>query len=386
MMRDSSYMPGPSDSEFADDNPAGGLDYRSGSSRLASSLCTDEPYRLFDALSWDMADCVPVRVALLDTRLRIRALNAEWRDQDLSQGGELGRDFVQACLCRASQPDRDIVREGLSGLQGRNFADFSATIGLRTDFISRNFSLRARKLPRTSDVIVVALLDVTDKRRLADERRRMMRLVLDAEEAERKRIARELHDETVQQLAAMQLGLAGLREFGRDADFDGRCRDMEDVLRSVQKELRTLSYILHPPEIDGGLVEALGSFVHGFARRTQLNARFVDETSGLRTDEEMDRALYRVAQEALINVCKHAEARQACVYLRERDGQLLLGVEDDGVGIAADLCTSRSDARLGVGLSAMRERIEALAGQLEVSRLEQGTRVLAILPSPRLYQ
>jgi signal transduction histidine kinase len=161
---------------------------------------------------------------------------------------------------------------------------------------------------------------------------------------------------------------------------------MEEVLQSVQKELRTLSYMLHPPEIDEGLVEALRNFVRGLARRVHVNANFVDETRGLLTDDETDRALYRVTQEALINVCKHAKAQHACVRLKDCDHQLVLEIEDDGVGIPAELCSGRNDARMGVGLSAMRERIEALSGQLEVSRLERGTRVVAILPYPRLYQ
>lgn len=340
-----------------------------------------------DALALDMADCVPVRVAILDTCLRIRALNAEWRPQDLPAGGGLGTDFVRACLTTANEPDRDAVIAGLSRLGGSTGLDtFSASIGLRLGSSTRHFTLRARKLLQAPDLMVVTLLDVTDQSRLATEQRRMMRAVLDAEEAERKRIARELHDETVQQLAVMQFGLAGLRKLGTGSDFDVQCRDMEDVLQSVQKELRTLSYMLHPPEIDGGLVEALASFVRGLARRTHVNAQFIDETRGLLTDDETDRALYRVTQEALINVSKHAQAQHAYVRLRECGEQLVLEVEDDGIGISSDLCSGRADARMGVGLSAMRERIEALAGRFTISRLERGTRVVAMLPFRRIYQ
>lgn len=339
------------------------------------------------ALARDMADCVPVRIAILDACLRIRALNAEWRLLDLPVGGGLGSDFAQACLTTANGPDRETVVAGLSRLADNTGLDiFSTRIGLRLSSIPRHFALRARKLLQAPDIIVVTLLDVTDQSRLAGERRRMMRAVLDAEETERKRIARELHDETVQQLTVMQFGLAGLRKLGTGADFDVRCRDMEEVLQSVQKELRTLSYMLHPPEIDGGLVQALRSFVRGLARRIHVNASFIDETSGLLTDDETDRALYRVTQEALINVCKHSQAQHARVRLKDCDRQLVLEVEDDGVGIPAELCLNRPDARMGVGLSAMRERIEALAGRFEVSRLEKGTRVVAILPYPRLYQ
>lgn len=340
-----------------------------------------------DALARDMADCVPVRIAILDTCLRIRALNAEWRPQDLPVEGGLGSDFVQACLATAHEPDRDAVVVGLSQLQGSTGPDrFTASIDLHLGSGTRHFALRARKLLQAPDLMVVTLLDVTDQSCVAAEQRRTMRAVLDAEEAERKRIARELHDETVQQLAVMQFGLAGLRKLGTGGDFDVRCRDMEDVLQSVQKELRTLSYMLHPPEIDGGLIEALRSFVRGLARRTHVNAMFIDETRGLLTDDETDRALYRVTQEALINVCKHAQAQNAYVRLRECSEQLVLEVEDDGIGISADLYSGRSDAGMGVGLSAMRERIEALAGRLNIFRLERGTRVVATLPFRRLYQ
>lgn len=338
-------------------------------------LCGGTVAEALDIVAGDVADCVPVKVAVLDSHFKIRALNAEWRRMGAFGSDPLGQGFVETCLATASSADRNTVLSQLRRLDPSKPDGLMTTVRLELGGLRWSFALRARRLSKAPAFVVVALLDAVI------ERSTIARIVLDAEEAERRRIARELHDETAQRLAAMQLGLAGLRECGSGMKFDRRCCDIEAMLRSVQDELRTLSYTLHPPEIDdAGLVEALGRFVSGFARRTRLKATFVSETCGSRTDCVTDRALYRVTQEALTNVGKHAEATNAMVSLRECDHRLVLEVEDDGIGITPELCYSRSHARLGVGLSAMRERIEALAGKFEVSRLSTGTRVRAILP------
>lgn len=328
-----------------------------------------------DAMAREVADCVPVKVALLDRHLRTRALNAEWRRFDPACSAALGHGFVNSCLSTASVSSRNDVAARLANLGRLHSNGFETQIDLDLQGMRRSFTLRARRMSHGPEFVVVALLSARAERGI------IARIVLDAEEAERRRIARELHDDTAQRLAAIQLGLAGLREYGTGDQFDSRCRDIEAILRSVQDELRTLSYTLHPPEIgSAGLGDALGCFVSGFARRTRLKAMFVDETLGAATDGVTDRVLYRVTQEALTNVGKHAEATNAVVRLREYGQRLVLEVEDDGIGIAPELCSGRFDARLGVGLSSMRERIEALAGRFEVLRLDTGTRVRAILP------
>lgn len=339
-------------------------------------LRRDSAAEAIDIAACDVADCVPVKVAILDSQLRLRALNAEWRRRGQRNYGAWGEGFVSTCLSSASARDRSDVAERLAKLGPEKSEGFETTIELEADGAKRSFTLRARRLSQAPAFVVVALLDMT-----VVERATIARIVLDAEEAERRRIARELHDETSQRLAAVQLGLASLRQCGAGSKFDAACCDIEAMLRSVQNELRTLSYTLHPPEIDdAGLIEALSCFVKGFARRTRLKAVFVDGTRGLKTDGVADRALYRVTQEALTNVGKHAEATNAVVSLREHGQRLVLEVEDDGIGIAPELCFNRANAKLGVGLSAMRERIEALAGKFEVSRLKTGTLVRATLP------
>lgn len=282
----------------------------------------------------------------------------------------LGQGFADTSHKGASAAARYGVVARVARLGESKSEGFAATVGLELGGTACRVILRARGLLQAS------VLDTT-----MAERRDLAGIVLEAEEAERRRIARDLHDETAQQLAAMQLRLAKLRECGADDEFDSTCGHMEEMLRAVMNELRTLSYVLHPPEIDdAGLVEAMRRFVKGFARRTRLKTTFVDATRGVLTDGVTDRALYRVTQEALTNVGRHAEATTAMVSLCQNGPWLELEVEDDGIGISRELCASRSDANLGVGLSAMRERIEALAGKLEVSRLSTGTRVRAILP------
>jgi signal transduction histidine kinase len=209
-------------------------------------------------------------------------------------------------------------------------------------------------------------------------------VLLQAEQEERRRIARELHDETFQQLTLIQFGLETMKACDAPAGIREVCDSIEAALAAVQHQVRTLSFVLHPPELDdGGLAKALESFIKGFGRRSGLHVAFANLAGEIGVRPEVELAIYRVAQEALTNVLKHAAASRVKVRLQLKDDDLILEVEDNGIGIAETLVEGRRREAVGVGLSGMRERIEALAGRLTIRSRSPGTRVTASIPCRR---
>ncbi|MEK7455112.1 MAG: ATP-binding protein [Pseudomonadota bacterium] len=142
--------------------------------------------------------------------------------------------------------------------------------------------------------------------------------------------------------------------------------------------------MLHPPELaEDGIEAALAHFTRGFARRSGLQVEFRCLSGPIKRDPDMEIAFYRVAQEALANVYKHADARHAVVRLRRTQTSFTLEIEDDGRGVPEHILNGQGRDIVGVGLSGMRERVVALAGQLEVRRTGAGTLVTATIPRRR---
>ena len=213
--------------------------------------------------------------------------------------------------------------------------------------------------------------------------RGLLRHMVAAQEDERKRIARELHDQLGQKLTALRLKL----EF-----LDERCRDMPELTEEVDKarlmlkdldtEVNFLAWELRPPALDDfGLVEALRNYLQEWSKQFGIPAEF--QTSRLekaRLLPEIETSLYRIAQEALNNVYKHAEARRVGVILEQRDNDVILIIEDDGKGFESN--SQASDGGLkGIGLIGMRERASLLDGSLEIeSAPGKGTTIFALIP------
>jgi len=215
-------------------------------------------------------------------------------------------------------------------------------------------------------------------------RRAQQAKLLRAQDEERRRIARDLHDGTSQHLALAQVMLETVRKAHTFEAIEQACLDIEAAISTAQHQMRTLSYVLHPPELEaGGIIEALAAFLKGFARRTGLSVRFQNLAGYLRPSADLEIALYRVAQEALVNVGKHAFASTVEVRLRSVAKYLALEIEDDGIGIPNDIVEGRMREAVGVGLAGMRERVEGLGGMFCVERRLNGTHIGAYFPQRR---
>ncbi len=194
----------------------------------------------------------------------------------------------------------------------------------------------------------------------------LTRLLLRAQEQERRRLARELHDEAGQILTAAKIEL--------DREGGGRAEAAELVERALV-QIRDLSHLLRPSELDDlGLMPALQSLVDDFANRYRIGARLEVPDALDHCPSELEVALYRVVQEALTNVARHSQARSVAVSIRTEPGQLLLSVADDGGGMATTPTPH-------LGLLGIRERIAALAGTLVITTAPgAGFRLDAVIP------
>ena len=226
--------------------------------------------------------------------------------------------------------------------------------------------------------------DMTEQDRIEQEARDLSARMLTLQIDERRRIAQELHDSTGQHLTAASLALTnaralrGARPNGKE-DGDavrGAIDDAAHCLGEAQREIRVLSYLLHPPHLrSGALAEALRDYAVGFGRRSGLKMRIDIAPGAGAIDDDIAVHLFRVCQEALTNVYRHANAHKAHVVL-EVGETIRLTVKDDGIGFDA----STADRVLSVGLPGMRERMARLGGTVHIHGDPSGTTLIASLP------
>ncbi len=228
----------------------------------------------------------------------------------------------------------------------------------------------------------------TAERELHDSFNQMRALtgrLMQAQDDERRRIAQMLHETTAQDLAALKMHLARLnRTAGHLSDPD-RAALTESVSLAEQSitQIRTLSYLLHPPFLDEtGLLSALRWYANGFAERSGIAVDLELPESFERLPLDTETALFRIVQESLINIHRHAGSETACIRLEQDAGTLLLEISDRGHGIpkASLKRIASRGGFVGVGIAGMLERMEQLGGQLELTSTDQGTTVRVHLP------
>jgi signal transduction histidine kinase len=216
----------------------------------------------------------------------------------------------------------------------------------------------------------------------ADLHRLSARLV-QAQEDEQRRIARELHDEVGQALSAVNVELTVAQR--RLERTGGAGELLSDALSSANSALRTvrnLSRWLHPSALeDLGLIAALESQIADFRRRHGIDMVFTHDGLDDRHNPEIERAVYRIVQEALTNIAKHAQATAGCVHVHADADRLHIVVEDNGIGFDVD-DAERPGKRRGLGLLGIRERISQLTGTVTIESLvTRGTRIDVALPN-----
>jgi signal transduction histidine kinase len=221
----------------------------------------------------------------------------------------------------------------------------------------------------------------TVNRNLRELSARLMQL----QDDERRRIARELHDSVGQTLAALAMNLSVVRsDVERLSAIAVALNDSENLIRDMSSEVRTISHLLHPPLLDeAGLASALRWYVDGFAQRSKIKVDLDMPEDFGRLPSDMETAIFRVVQECLTNIHRHSESPWAKIRLRQRHDQVLVEIEDKGKGIPPEKREElTATGTPGVGIRGMRERLRQLGGTLEINSSGNGTTVVVKLPIP----
>lgn len=233
--------------------------------------------------------------------------------------------------------------------------------------------------------ILSLALDVTERQRAEHVLHELSGRLLHLQDEERRRIARELHDNTAQNLAAIHMNLGILERAvpPDDARHQRLIANCENLVAVSIQEIRTLSYLLHPPLLDDfGLVHAMREYVDGFSERSGIQVTLDAPEDQCRLPETIETALFRVLQESLGNVHRHSGSSVAYVRLARDEKHAMLEIRDEGRGLPVDLVSVGGTlaGATGVGLLGMRERMQQLGGRLELETGLPGALVRVILP------
>jgi len=330
-----------------------------------------------------LVDGLSEEIGLVDEGWTILVVNKAWAKQAALYGPTLfmpGANLMQSCRERAAE-GAEIAIDLLKGIQ-------AIDAGKRTSFrmlyratepeSDLDHELRIHRFAVGGRMYAsVTRYDVTRQSELRRLKKDFSREMLLGQADERRRIGREIHDSTMQLITGLELKMAQLACSPRTG-FETTLAEMRELLGETRQAIQAISFLTHPPQLDNvTLPEALEALVSGFSRRMGLDVTF--EVAGEAWDaaetEVIGEVAYRIVQEALSNVQRHACAHRAVVRLIRRRLHVHVVVADDGVGMPAD-------ASSGVGLAGMRSRLAELGGRLTILPGRPGTTIIASIPAP----
>ncbi|MBZ5523403.1 MAG: PAS domain-containing sensor histidine kinase [Acidobacteriia bacterium] len=241
------------------------------------------------------------------------------------------------------------------------------------DELERRVQARTAELENAN---VALQVEVTERKLAEEEVLNLSGRLMRVQDEERRKLARELHDSAAQTMVSVSLNLSFARDaMTQDAEARTKIEESLKLMEQCTNELRTISYLLHPPLLEElGLSRSLRGFVEGFRRRCGIEVGLEVQPELERLDFEVELTIFRIVQEALSNIHRHSESSTAGIQLCRKGSSLTLEIADHGRGIRAGV------EGAGVGIAGMRERVRLLQGQLEITSSSAGTTIRVVLP------
>lgn len=348
---------------------------------VEGEVSRETPRIPFDPNLLEILDALPSLALLVDGGGRVLWLNLEAARLWNAVGEPAG--LVITSLLTGASARRAAEQIGLvmGGLSGSAHREWRVKEGTETRVFDVNASLM---LTEAGPVVRFLAADITRSKRAEQSVAKLSERLLRLQDEERRRLARDLHDSTGQNLAALGMKLGQVERSAARLDSDAQIalRQGIEMAAACSREIRTLSYLLHPPLLDElGLIAALKWFTEGFSARSKIGVALECDPEFGRLPIEVEITIFRVVQEALTNVHRHSGSQMARVALGRAGDEILLEIEDWGVGGGDQPDAEPRQPRLGVGVLGMRERIQQFGGDLEVRFHSGGTTVLARIPS-----
>lgn len=318
-------------------------------------------------------DARPGRVAIISADGNVLIANRAWRK--FHAGGE-ATGFLERCEDPSVRTVAQRVFEGRSRQASVRYSTVERDV-------RRQYRTHIERMEHEGiEWFIVSDEDITESESIRRAFVALADQLTNLQERERQRIARELHDSTSQHLAGVSLQLARLK---RAMPFDGVSKEImaevNSLLHQAQDELRTFTYLLHPPELDRqDFRSAIETLVSGFSERAGLDCRYRVAAAVDAAAPDVKLAAFRVLQEALTNVYRHAHARRIFVLVRVEQDILSLYVKDDGRGLPSGMLSGAGRAMFGVGIFGMQARMNLLGGTVSVANGNRGTIVAASVP------
>ncbi len=225
--------------------------------------------------------------------------------------------------------------------------------------------------------------EISDRKRAETILRELTGRLLRTQDDERRRMARELHDHAGQTLVALGINLALLQDAaqGKSPNIVKLAAESQQLSDDLSKEIRTLSYLLHPPLLDEvGLESALRWYVEGFSKRSKIDIDLELPEDFGRLPRDLELLVFRVVQECLTNIHRHSGSPSARIHLARSEDAVQFEISDQGKGISAERLREMKAARAGVGVRGMEERVRQFDGTLQITSRPEGTRVEVKLP------
>lgn len=210
--------------------------------------------------------------------------------------------------------------------------------------------------------------------------------LLRAQDEERRHIARELHDSAGQTLTVLGMNLAQfVQKTGRAApEVAGEAETIQEMVQQLHRDIRTTSYLLHPPLLDeSGLYSALSWYTQGLVERSRLQIRFDMSEDFGRLPGDMELVVFRLIQECLTNIHRHADSKTASIRITRDADQVTVEVRDQGMGMPPERLAQVQTGVSGVGIRGMRERLRQFKGEMKIHSDSSGTRISVTIPVPK---